>query len=222
MSSMAEGISLPVGIRQKLEACIESGKHHLDFADITPEGMELEKWHVAHAILFLIAYGGNSNFRGPMKCPVKTVRVTTQGPAFDLQSLVYGKALVMTDCYPQLEPYDLLVLGLAISINLCREGSTLEHIDVSGNAIAERDFTEYILSGLSLSGTMSSDAEEIVVGGARRRDHSAKVSIVAIGQFDGQSTDFEVPYSIALKNLRPAKSAGTSGKVPQVQPAQVA
>lgn len=164
MSSLAEEISLPVGIRQKLEACIQNGQNHLDFADITPEGVELEKWHVAHAILYLVAYGGNSNFRGPMKCPVKTVRVTTQGPAFDLQSLAYGKTHVVTDCYPQLEPYDLLLLGLTISINLCREGSTLEHIDVSGNAIAERDFTEYVLSSLSLSGRMSSDAEEIVVG----------------------------------------------------------
>ena len=149
-SSSSGSKKLSENVQNKLNAAVASGNNHLDIFSLTSRERSLKKWEIAHIFVKLIAYGGNDNFSGPLKVPIETVSVTREGPKFQLRKLVYGEEIVYRDQYPQMEQSELLVLGLGISINLCRPNSTLTRIDIAGNCIPERDFIDYILKAISL------------------------------------------------------------------------
>ena len=66
-----------------------------------------------------------------------------------MQKLGYGNEFVLTNQYPQLSKQEVLVIGVLISINLCRKNSNLKVINLEGNAIDEELFLRYVLSAIS-------------------------------------------------------------------------
>ena len=99
-------------------------------------------------MILLFTWGNKSSFDG-YNCPVQKIKVTEGGPIFDLQKLGYGNEFVLTNQYPQLSKQEVLVIGVLISINLCRKNSNLKVINLEGNAIDEEVFLRYVLSAIS-------------------------------------------------------------------------
>ena len=141
---------IPQNILQLLNNEISKNVKQIDFADITPNGYTLKIKDVANIIIKLFTWNNDFKFE-KYTCPVTAIKVTMNGPFFDLPKLGYGSEIVVINQYPQLEEYDILTLGLLISINLCRHNSTLRNVDLQGNAIEESLFLKYILSAISFS-----------------------------------------------------------------------
>ena len=120
----------------------------LDFSNITPSGETLSDRNIANILIVFFTWTDDHSFVS-YKCPVTKVKVTENGPIFDLPKLAYGSEFIVVDQYPQLEEHDVLTLGLLLSINLCRSNSTLKTVDLQGNSIEENVFLKYILSGIS-------------------------------------------------------------------------
>ena len=144
---------IPKAVRELLESEIQeasatAGSFVLEFSRITPHGGVLNEGCIANILMLLFTWGNKSNFDG-YNCPVQKIKVTEGGPIFDLQKLGYGNEFVLTNQYPQLSKEEVLVIGVLISLNLCRKNSKLKVINLEGNAIEEEVFLRYVLSAIS-------------------------------------------------------------------------
>ena len=133
---------------KKLRRQREPGVLYWNFSRITPHGGVLTEECIANILILLFTWEINPVLMAT-SAQYKKIKVTEGGPIFDLQKLGYGSGFVLTNQYPQLSKEEVLVIGVLISINLCRKNSNLKAINLEGNAIDEEVFLRYVLSAIS-------------------------------------------------------------------------